>query len=162
MDHKSPVVSFEDFPNICRTCLNRGTLKPLRNLEYLSLYQVLIDSKDLQDDGLPYQMCGVCVGKLEDIHTFATVCRNNEDYLRRILSERRSVQCQNASMQIENEEEPGPPSPRNTDEDETSLTNEECMLEDISNTTKKPSHSRKAQPSNCEICQTSFKQKGHC
>ncbi|VEN41654.1 unnamed protein product [Callosobruchus maculatus] len=155
MDQTSLDVSYKDFPNICRSCSNRGTLKPLQALEYINLYQLLIESKVSEDDGLPYQMCSACIDKLEDIQVFAIVCKNNEGYLRRILSEAKSIQCQNDLIQIENEE-PGPPSPRNSDEDEG---NEESLLEDITSRTTKPSYSRKAQPSNCDVCQTSFKTK---
>lgn len=110
MDAKQNI-NKKDFDSICRLCLKKDRkLKPIlsTNIEedrqslldvisictginvssttcfyffliYVELYQINLE------DGLPLNLCGKCLKKLMDFHSFRIQCRASEDLLRILI-----------------------------------------------------------------------------
>nr|XP_023014940.1 zinc finger protein 883-like isoform X2 [Leptinotarsa decemlineata] len=78
-------VSYIDFSLICRTCLSKVNLKPLEEIPFGDLLKSLTDIQIEPDDGLPGNICYSCINKLEEISTFITVSKNNDQYLKHIV-----------------------------------------------------------------------------
>ncbi|KAG5865211.1 hypothetical protein JTB14_020787 [Gonioctena quinquepunctata] len=78
-------VFFEDFSNICRACLNKQNLRPLKEITFVDLFRTLTSIQIDSDDELPKNICYQCIGKLEEVSTFIAVSKNNDFYLKEIL-----------------------------------------------------------------------------
>lgn len=77
-------ILYKDFPTICRLCLGHGNLQHILEMKEIEFFRPIINIK-LDEEKLPQNVCLECVKQLDDIFSFISNCKNNENTLMEIL-----------------------------------------------------------------------------
>lgn len=74
--------------SMCRTCRKKGTQSTLQSLFESNAHKLLISYAGTSvepDDGLPDQICTVCLMQLEEVDRFLSACKQSDAHLRSLV-----------------------------------------------------------------------------
>ncbi|XP_034117452.1 zinc finger protein 572 [Drosophila albomicans] len=95
--------------SMCRTCTNDtgALLQPLFDDPKVAQQLQQYAGVELKaDDGLPDQICTVCVANLDLVHTFLTGCKKADEHLRNVVRRTMSSRSCFPKVSLESEEKP--------------------------------------------------------
>ncbi|KAJ8958308.1 hypothetical protein NQ318_017454 [Aromia moschata] len=79
-------IDIQNFPNMCRACLQLGDVKPLINSKITTTLKSITNIEIVADDNLPKNLCYYCIKQLEEISVFAETFKTNDARLEEFWS----------------------------------------------------------------------------